>query len=172
MERKMHLMKTGFGNVMLTPTDGKHIYVSTDRQLTDAPCIKVNGVDYHIGAHIYLQSDGEWRFVNPMYPMDHFSEPHLSRIESFRNGKYDSNPSFAAKTRVRNALELGITEWVKEHPKEMGEAKLVRLKEEWLQAQNDMSDLLGKVKEKNEKIASLRKKIDEAELELYSLKSA
>ncbi len=104
--------------------------------------------------------DGIWWFGSPppegkTYSEDAYREPYMSRVDCFRNGKYDSEPSRMAKDKVRTDLARLVNEWVTEHPKEMAEAELKNLVEKCERKCEELDGALKRVEELRREMVDL-----------------
>lgn len=157
-------LETKFGKVWLTATDANHIFVSAaNGQYGETP-IKVFSVDYHLAGHLHKWSDGTFKFGKEDSRESQFHEPYMSRACD-----PNLNVSFPAKRVVRNVLPELVTEWVKKNPAVLAEAELENLKDKWGKKQEEMNELLKKVKVVNAEIAHLAMEIEKAEKKLYDM---
>ena len=156
----MEKLMTKFGEMYVQPTDAMHIHVCTE----NGHNIVVNGVEYHIGGHIYLWRDGVWNWGRQDDYINQLHEPYISRQSgnALQRGSYTRR----ARERVRSEIIGTVREWAKANPNKMREARIGDLQKKLAKAQEENEELTAKVVEKLEEIRNLCGLLAESECEL------
>lgn len=122
MQREYEV-STRFGTFYLTPTDGQHIHATSGRSgYGDRnEYAKVNGVDIHVSAHLYLQPGGSWAIGRDEDGHNRHHQLYATRARWVRAADMDA--SHSARAKISAELADVVTAWVAAHPDVMRAAQ-------------------------------------------------
>lgn len=131
-----HLRCTRFGKVTLVPTQGDHIYVTTNpaggRQDRITPWV-INGKSYKfITAHVHLWSDGVWRIGEEK--------------NTGGEGLYFTEGTESAKKQARKEIESEVNHFAKANPDILKEADQTYLDNLIARRETELEELNVKIK--------------------------
>ncbi len=132
-------IETAFGMMEFTLTSANTVHLSAGSGSDRYPGLEVNGVAYHVSAHLSRDPDGTWTMG------DDYRSPYMSRSDNMK----DPTPSARKRARVaiREAWQNFITD---------GAGNMARLSAELGHVNNDIMSL----DEKHEKAVEVLRGIE------------
>ena len=117
-------LQTTLGPLNIQFTDAKHAYISTGRD----NAVTVNRVQYSVGCHVYLWSDGAWRIGQEQDEIYLQRQSfHMTRANWF---KYkDAHPSKSAWDKAAGEIGLAAHNFAVNNPAVIRDAHREHLRE-------------------------------------------
>lgn len=162
---KTYIVETKLGKVVVSPTDGKHVYVTSlgDNRLhkksdEDDPenYLNILGKRMRLCLHLNDYGEGfELTHDRPGHPGWHYLA--LQIVPMIGTTK---DASDAARRTVLNVIPRTITEWVRNNPHVMTEAAIGKLQSELATAEEELRKMEREITHQKAKIAKLKEQLN------------
>jgi hypothetical protein len=130
---------TPYGNVYLSPTDGRHVYVDAN---SNGKRLTVKGREFTATLHAYRQEDGTWSDRDPER-YNGGTSFYGSRVGSFDYSRDAIPPTFRAS--IVAAMVAAVGEWVAQYPGLLHAAEIANLNNQLRSLEEDREKLMAQL---------------------------
>jgi hypothetical protein len=138
-----YTVTSSLGPLELTPTDSGHIHASTARNSVST----VRGVDYRVGIHLYIWSDGLFH-IGEESKNTYEQRQSLHAVRPYTGTKQDGTPATEpARARIAQVVTDTVKFFVKSCPEALTSAQRLHLEDKMHRAEHDYAEAMNKVLE-------------------------